>query len=223
MKSLSPILAVVLLLAVAAFIFLSGDEPVSKSSPLARSVMDSPGSVIEGVTADINPVVPGTITPLASPVTINDKANSDQVAPMLANLVGRLEAKVKADPANVSNQILLAQTYSELGRTDEGIAILRKAALTKVETPRVNVVLASLLSKSEKAEDLPIALKLLDDATKTDSGQAGIAELYRGRIYMAQGKKDVAIKTWKAALKKIPATDTARAQLEEELVKVNNH
>ena len=221
MKSLSPILAVVLLFAVAAFIFLSGDDAVSKSPPLARSVMDSPESVPEGMASDINSVNPRTITPLASPVTINDKPDANQVAPMLANLVGRLEAKVKADPANISNQILLAQTYSELGRTEEGIAILRKAALTKVETPRVNVVLASLLSKSEKAEDLPIALKLLDDATKADSGQAGIAELYRGRIYIAQGKKDVAIKTWKAALKKIPATDNARAQLEDELVKTN--
>ena len=138
---------------------------------------------------------------------------------MLTDLVGRLEAKVKTDPANVSNQILLAQTYSELGRTDEGIAMLRKVALTKIETSRVNVVLASLLSKSDKPEDWTVALKLLDDATKADAGQAGIAELYRGRVYVAQGKKDVAIKTWKAALKRIPATDNARVQLEEELAK----
>jgi len=219
MKFLAPVIAVVVCLVVAAFIFLSGDDTASKAPPVASSVTESPVAAPAGVTSDMISTAPRTITPLLSSVTSADKAGAGQVAPMLADLVGRLEAKVKTDPANVNNQILLAQTYSELGRTDEGIAMLRKVALTKVETPRVNVVLASLLSKSDKPEDLAAALKLLDDATKADAGQAGIAELYRGRVYIAQGKKDVAIKTWKAALKKIPATDNARAQLEEELVK----
>jgi predicted negative regulator of RcsB-dependent stress response len=90
-----------------------------------------------------------------------------------------------------------------------------------VETPRVSVVLASLLSKSEKSADWVAALKLLDDATKVDAAQTGIAELYRGRVFVAQGKKDLAVKTWKAALKRIPATDNAHAQLEQELAKSN--
>lgn len=219
MKSLAPVIAVVVLLAVAGFMFLSGDDTASKAPPVASSVIEPPLAAPAGVTSDRNPAAPRTITPLASPVTSGDQPSTGQVAPMLTDLVGRLEAKVKTDPANVSNQILLAQTYSELGRTDEGIAMLRKVALTKIETPRVNVVLASLLSKSDKPEDWTVALKLLDDATKADAGQAGIAELYRGRVYVAQGKKDVAIKTWKAALKRIPATDNARVQLEEELAK----
>jgi len=225
MKSLAPIIAVVVLLVVAAFIFISGDDTAPKAPPVANSVMDSPVTAPAGVTSDMISKTPQTITPLLDSVTTTDatkdKAGAGQVAPMLADLVGRLEAKVKTDPANIGNQILLAQTYSELGRTEEGVAILRKVAQTKVETPRVNVVLASLLSKSDKPEDWSAALKLLDDATKADAGQAGIAELYRGRVYIAQGKKDVAIKTWKAALKRIPAADNARAQLEQELAKTN--
>ena len=220
MKSLAPILAVAVLLIVAAFIFLSGDDGATKAPPLANSVMESPVSAPTGVSSDMNTSASQPITPLASPqLSSSDKPGAPQVAPMLADLVGRLEAKVKTDPANVSNQILLAQTYSELGRTDEGITILRKVALTKVETPRVNVVLASLLTKSDKPDDLAAALKLLDEATKADAAQAGIAELYRGRVFVAQGKKDLATKTWKAALKRIPATDGARTQLEDELAK----
>lgn len=220
MKSLAPILAVAVLLIVAAFIFLSGDDGATKAPPIANSVMESPVSAPTGVSSDMNTSASQPITPLASTqLSSSDKPGAPQVAPMLADLVGRLEAKVKTDPANVSNQILLAQTYSELGRTDEGITILRKVALTKVEAPRVNVALASLLAKSDKPEDLSAALKLLDEATKADSVQAGIAELYRGRVFMAQGKKDLATKTWKAALKRIPATDNARPQLEDELAK----
>lgn len=220
MKSLAPILAVAVLLIVAAFIFLSGDDGATKAPPLANSVMESPVSAPTGVSSDMNTSASQPITPLASPqLSSSDKPGAPQVAPMLADLVGRLETKVKTDPANVSNQILLAQTYSELGRTDEGITILHKVALTKVETPRVNVVLASLLTKSDKPDDLAAALKLLDEATKADAAQAGIAELYRGRVFVAQGKKDLATKTWKAALKRIPATDGARTQLEDELAK----
>lgn len=218
MKSFAPGIAVAVLLAVAAFIFLPDDD-ASKGSPAVNSTLKSPVAEPEGVSPDINSAASGTITPLASPLTSNSKSGNGPVAPMLADLVGGLEAKVKTDPANIGNQILLAQTYSELGRTDEGIVLLRKAALTNVETPRVNVVLASMLSKSNKSDDLTAALKLLDDATKADAGQVGIAELYRGRIYVAQGKKEAAIKTWKAALKRIPATDNARVQLEEELAK----
>lgn len=218
MKSLAPIIAVVVLVAVAAFIFLSDDKAGVKAPPVASSVIEAPIAAPAGVNSNMNLAEPQPITPQSSPVVPNEKASTG-AAPMLADLVGRLEAKVKTDPANVNNQMLLAQTYSELGRTDEGIAILRKVALTKVETPRVNVVLASLLAKSDKPDDWSAALKLLDEATKADTKQAGIAELYRGRVYIAQGKKDEAIKTWKAALKRIPATDGARSQLEEELAK----
>lgn len=220
MKSFAPIIAIVLLLFVAAFIFLSGSETAPKSSPIANPVMESPVLTSPAVTSGLNPDGSGTITPQASPLTGGDKSTNGQVAPMLADLVGRLEAKVKSDPANVGNQILLAQTYAELGRTDEGITILRKVALTNIETPRVNVVLALLLSKSGKPEDQTAALKLLENASKADASQTGTAELYRGRIFVAQGKNDLAIKAWKAALKKIPATDNARAQLEEELAKI---
>lgn len=219
MKSFAPGIAVVVLLAVAAFIFLPNDDAL-KGSSTVNSTLKSPVAEPAGLSPEINSAASGTITPLASPLTSNGiSGGNGPVAPMLADLVGGLEAKVKTDPANIGNQILLAQTYSELGRTDEGIVLLRKAALTNVEAPRVNVVLASLLSKSNKSDDLTAALKLLNDATKADAGQVGIAELYRGRIYVAQGKKEAAIKTWEAALKRIPATDNARVQLEEELAK----
>lgn len=215
MKAIAPIIAVLVLVAVAVFIFTQ-EKP---SSPVASS---SPGTVAElavtppsTVMSDSTSAAPAPITPQASPLT----KGSGQVAPGLGDLVGRIEEKVKADPSNIGNQILLAQTYSELGRIEEGIAILRKIPAGKPETPRSQIVLASLLAKTAQPEAYNEAFKLLDIAAKADATQKGYAELYRGKIYLGQEKKDLAIKAWEVALKKLPATDNARSQIEDELSK----
>lgn len=215
MKAMAPVIAVVVLVAVAVFIFTQ-----EKKSPTA--VSSSPGTVAElavtppsTVATDSTSAAPAPITPQASPVV----KGGGQVAPMLGDLVGRIEEKVKADPSNIGNQILLAQTYSELGRNDDGITVLRKVPAGKPETPRAQIVLASLLAKTSQPEAFTEAFKLLDTASKADATQKGYAELYRGKLYQAQGKKDVAIKTWEAALKKVPANDNARSQIEDELSK----
>jgi cytochrome c-type biogenesis protein CcmH/NrfG len=165
-----------------------------------------------------------TLQPLSSPVPAENKGQEAQgAAPMLGDLVGRLEAKVKADPGNVPNQILLAQTYSELGRTEEGVALLRTLLKTQGESPRAHVVLASLLSKSGRPQELKEATQLLDKAEKQDPTQKGFASLYRGRILVAQGDKDAAVKIWRDALKKVDPNDGARSQIEEELSRLGKN
>ena len=215
MKAIAPVIAVVVLVAVAVFIFTQEKKSTtavpSGPGPEAELAVTPPSTVM----VDSTSTAPAPITPQASPVV----KGGGQVAPMLGDLVGRIEEKVKADPANIGNQILLAQTYSELGRNDDGIAVLRKVPAGKPETPRAQIVLASLLAKNGQPEAFTEAFKLLDAAPKVDATQKGYAELYRGKVYLAQGKKDVAIKTWDAALKKLPATDNARAQIEDELSK----
>lgn len=145
--------------------------------------------------------------------------NQANVAPGLEGLLGRIEDKVKADPGNIGNRILLAQTYGELGRVDDGIAQMRKIYTDKADSGRTDVVLASLLIKRASPENLAEAAKLLDAAVKRDSTQAGFVYLYRGRSMIAQGKKDEAVKIWKEALTKLPAEDGARTQIEGELSK----
>lgn len=219
MKALAPIIAVVVLTAVAVFIFTqekgSPTAPITALGPVADLAVTPPS----GIVSDSTMSAPAPIRPLASPIESPGAMGTGQVAPMLGDLVGRIEEKVKAEPSNIGNQILLAQTYSELGRNDDGIAVLRKIPAGKPETSRANIVLASLLANTSQPDAISEAFKLLDSASKADAAQKGYAELYRGKIYLAQGKSDVAIKTWEAALKKLSATDNARSQIEDELSK----
>lgn len=217
MKAIAPLIAVVMLVGVAVFVFTQGKDsstavPNSPGpGPVAELSVTPPSTVI----ADSTSAALAPITPQASPVT----KGGGQVAPMLGDLVGRIEEKVKSDPSNIGNQILLAQTYSELGRNDDGVAVLRKIPAGKPETPRAQIVLASLLAKTGQPDAFKEAFKLLDVAAKADAAQKGYAELYRGKVYLGQGKKDIAMKTWNAALKTLPATDNARSQIEDELSK----
>lgn len=215
MKAIAPIIAVVLLVAVAVFVFTqekdSATDLPSTPNPMADLAVTPPSTVA----VDSTSAMPAPITLQASPVV----KGGGQVAPMLGDLVGRIEEKVKSDPSNIGNQILLAQTYSELGRNDDGIAVLRKIPAGKPETPRAQIVLASLLSKTGQPDAYNEAFKLLDTAAKADAAQKGYAELYRGKIYLGQGKRDLAIKTWETALKKLPAADNARSQIDDELSK----
>lgn len=209
MKIVAPGVAVVMLVIVAILVFIyegDGDAPVPEASPLNSA-------------PNFAPAVTQPITTQPAAEMSTQAAGSTQVAPILGDLVVRIEAKVKADPSDVGNQILLAQTYAELGRTDEGVAILRGIAPGRPGTERVNVVLASLLIKSGKKNELIEALKLLDMVGKVDSTQRGFTELYRGRAYLAQGKKDVALKAWASALKKLAPDDNARTQIEDEIAK----
>jgi cytochrome c-type biogenesis protein CcmH/NrfG len=206
MKSYGPVLAIAVLVVVAAFVFVYDNG--SKTTVPAQPSVGTPAQ---------DGGVGQTLQPLSSPVPAGDKGQGAQSAPMLGDLVGRLEAKVKAEPDNVDNQILLAQTYSELGRTDDGVAILRTLSKAERATPRVYVVLASLLSKSGQPQDLKEATQLLDKAEKQDPAQTGFVRLYRGRILVAQGDKDAAVKVWQDALKKVDPNDGARGQIEQEL------
>ncbi len=218
MKAIAPALGVAVLVIVAVFIF-AYERSNAPAVPAAAPGVESAGA--PGLGAPMPNTSGSPIVPLASPVTAapNSGGGGNQAAPGLSDLVGRIETKVKSDPSNIGNRILLAQTYGELGRLDDGIAELRKLYTEKIDTGRVDMVLASLLIKSATPPALSEAAELLDKAVKRDAAQKGFVQLYKGRLFVAQGKTDAAVKLWNDAMKKLPATDAARIQIEEELSK----
>jgi tetratricopeptide (TPR) repeat protein len=215
MKNFAPAIGAAVLVAAAVFVFVyeKKDSTVAPASDTESAGL--PGGVVAPGTGQPPPPAP-PVVPLASPGT-GTAPSSDQAAPGLGDLVGRIEAKVKSDPANLGNRILLAQTYGEIGRLDEGVAELRKIYAEKLDTGRVDMVLASLLIKVATPPALAEAGKLLDSAQKRDPSQAGFVQLYKGRMLVAQGKTDEAVKLWNGALAKLPAGDPARTQIEGEI------
>jgi predicted Zn-dependent protease len=215
MKNFAPAIGAAVLVAAAVFVFVYEDKDSSTAPPSAAVESTTPGQVSAPESDQQQAPMP-PIVPLASPGTGMGPA-SDQAAPGLGDLVGRIEAKVKADPNNVGNRILLAQTYGEIGRLDEGISELRKLYAEKLDTGRVDMVLASLLIKTATPPALAEAEKMLDKALARDTSQAGFVQLYKGRLLVAQGKADAAVKLWTGALEKLPASDAARSQIEGEV------
>ena len=91
------------------------------NAPSGQSRSASVGDVLPPQSIDLSP-------PDAQPRIMNEFGSRDQQqssAPAIDALLGRLEEKVKADPGNVNNRILLAQTYKELGRMPDALQELR--------------------------------------------------------------------------------------------------
>ena len=140
-------------------------------------------------------------------------------APGLDSLVAGLEAKVKADPANTGNRILLAQTYNELGMKDKAVTELRALHKQEPDNIRIETVLASILSQSSEPADLQEALQLLDHLAKSSdpSIKQYLIAMYKGDVLIRQQDHKEAMESWKIALQGMPASDNRRAMLEQRI------
>ncbi len=138
-------------------------------------------------------------------------------APSLEGLVGGLEAKVKADPGNVNNKLLLAQTYAELGRLDDGMKLVREAQASNGGDARVKLVSAMVLSKSDDPKNLKEALTLFGEVAKAEPAQKGQAILHKGRVQKKMGDVKAAKATWKDGVAQLPESDPLRKEMEKEL------
>lgn len=139
-------------------------------------------------------------------------------APAIDALVGGLEAKVKSDPENLDNRILLAQTYRELGRLDDAKRELRNIQKQDSNNVRANLVLASILSQSDDSKELQESLKLLSDIKTDASIQPYMVDLYRGDALSHQHNNEGALKSWKQALAAMPKSDARYAILEKKIM-----
>ena len=139
-------------------------------------------------------------------------------APAIDALLGRLEEKVKADPGNLDNRILLAQTYKELGRIPDATKELRNIQNQDPNNSRANLVLASILSQSNDQIELEESLQVLAKISGDDKVQPYLVELYRGDTLMNQKNLEGALKSWKQALVDMPKSDARYTILEKNVM-----
>jgi len=171
---------------------------------------------------------PITLAPPGSQPNVFDQAGSaapgqqQTGAPAIDALVGRLEEKVKADPDNVDNRILLAQTYKELGRAPDALQTLRTIHEQHPDNSRANLVLASILSQSSESEELNEALNLLSNIKDDITIQPYLIDMYRGDALIRQQNHQGALESWKQALTTMPESDARYAVLEKKVMDLTN-
>jgi len=214
MSKLAPVLAVALVAVVIVVAFMA-DDSGKTPMPAAGIAGGVPGAVPAQAQNE-------AMRPAQSPIPQgqgNGGAGAG-AAPMLEGLVGGLEAKVKADPTNINNRLLLAQTYAELGRFDDSVKMLREMQTTNGDDSRVKLVAAMVLGKSENPEHLNEALKLLGDVEAKEPGQKGQAILHKGRVLKKMGNPDQAKSTWQEGMAQLPESDPLRKEIEKELANI---
>lgn len=143
-------------------------------------------------------------------------AGSPHVA-SLADLLPGLEAKVAANPKDVDQRLLLAQTYSELGQRDKGIKELRIVHRAEPKNTEVTILLGAALMESDARKDLNEAFALLDEAVRLKPAVSPMARLYQGDIRMKLGDTRDAVKIWQDYLNHMSAGDQRRGMFEEKI------
>ena len=142
-------------------------------------------------------------------------------APGLDSLVKGLEDKVAADPRNVNNKILLAQTYNELGMQDKALTIMQAMRKEQPNDGRTNLILVSILSRSNDQNNLKESLSILDKLSQDKTVTQYLVNLYKGDSLMRMKDQAGALKYWKLALKDMPASDNRRAIVEQRIANLS--
>ena len=106
----------------------------------------------------------------------------------LSGLVAGLEKKVAANPGNIDQQLLLAQTYKELDNRDKSIKLLSALNKSAPNNAQVKIIFATILMTSADKQELKEASKLFDEAIKLNPEVANMARLYQGEIKVKLGK-----------------------------------
>jgi cytochrome c-type biogenesis protein CcmH/NrfG len=126
----------------------------------------------------------GSVKPADHPATIADHAAPGQepTAMNLSGLVAGLEKKVAANPENIDQQLLLAQTYSELDNRDKSLKLLRVLNKQAAKNAQVKITFATILMKGEDKQELKEASQLFDEVIKLKPDAASMARMYQGEI-----------------------------------------
>lgn len=126
------------------------------------------------------------------------------MAPSLGELLPGLEAKAAANPADAGTQILLAQTYAELGRRADGLRVLERLAKTRPDDGEVAFAHASLLGQGDDVAALRSASELYDRAARLAPRLTGLARLHQGEVRVRLGDRAGAIRLWEEHLGRFP-------------------
>lgn len=188
-------------------------DPAAMNTGQSTESANSPeGSSDAGM--QIKPQAPGGDTPRIV-ANMNQERAGSVSAPGLENLVKGLEDKVAADPTNVNNRLLLAQTYNELGMQDKALTEMRSLQKDNPDNGRINLILGSILSNSSDQEKVKESLTLLDKASGDKTIQQYLVHMYRGDALIRMQDHEGALAQWKLALKDMPPADNRRARLEQ--------
>lgn len=162
--------------------------------------------------------LPRLVQQLGGPAAVKPAGAPGRLqAPDLGSLLGRLEDKVKSDPGNIGNRLLLAQTYNELGLGDKAVDEVRAALVQAPDNARAQLVLASILSTRQDEAGLNEAKALLDGLKSNDKVKQYLVSMYLGDTFIRLGDHDAALKNWKQALEAMPVTDNRRPQIEKRI------
>lgn len=112
----------------------------------------------------------------------HEPAMSEAPAMSLGGLVAGLEKKVAANPENIDQQLLLAQTYNELDNRAKSLNLLRSLNKKAPKNAQVKITLATVLMKSENKQDLQEAYQMFDEAIKLKPDAGSMARMYQGEI-----------------------------------------
>lgn len=142
-------------------------------------------------------------------------------APDLGSLLGRLEDKVNSEPANISNRLLLAQTYNELGLSDKALQEARAARKQDSTHARARLVLASILSGREDKTGLDEAKKLLEELQSVNGVKQYLVAMYLGDTFIRMGDHDAALSYWQQAVDGMPVSDNRRADIKKRITELS--
>ena len=98
---------------------------------------------------------------------------------------------------------------------DKALTELRNLQKDNPENGRVNLVLGSILSKSNDQEKLKESLPLLEKASNDKTVQQYLVNMYKGDALIRMQDHAGALKHWQLALEEMPQADNRRARLEQ--------
>jgi len=159
-----------------------------------------------------NPGAPATAMP-GSPHAPTGQAT----LPTLEALLPGLEKKVAANPRDIDQRLLLAQTYKEVGQRDKSLKTLRAIHRDAPANTSATILLATTLMQGNNPAQLKEAFALLDRAVRERPPVEVMARLYQGEIRQRLGDVAGARKIWNAQLAKMPPGDGRRALYENKL------
>jgi len=114
--------------------------------------------------------------------SVHEPAMQEPSVMSLGGLVAGLEKKVAANPENIDQQLLLAQTYKELDNRSKSLNLLHSLNKQAPKNAQVKITLATVLMTGDDKQELKEASQLFDEAIKLKPEVASMARLYQGEI-----------------------------------------
>jgi len=230
----SIILIIALAIMIVMFIDQSQKKPGPASPPVSANNNSTPAAPLKKMPAPTAMALPGPVggeMPKIvqsmggpSPAAPTTKSMPGQLsAPDLGSLLGRMEDKVKSDPENIDNRLLLAQTYNELGLPDKAIAESRIAVKKQPDHLRAKLVLASVLSNRKEESELKEAVGILKGLKGNSDIKQYLVDMYLGDAWIRLGDHKAAVNSWKLALSGMPVSDNRRAKLESNIANISTN